>query len=109
MAYDQGLAQRVRKFFVEQGNVVEKKMFGGLAFMLSGHMCCGVVSDKLMARVGVEQYADALGKDYVKPMDFTGKPLKGFVYVEATGIESDADLKFWLNACVQFIGSLPAK
>lgn len=109
MAFDAGLAQRVRELFDNRENVVEKKMFGGLAFMVSGHMCCGVVNDRLMARVGADQYQTALGKDLVRQMDFTGKPLKGFVYVEAAGIESDENLKYWLDTCSQFVSSLPSK
>ena len=109
MAFDEGLAQRLRELFADQEHVVEKKMFGGLAFMVSGNMCCGVVDDKLMARVGAEQYLESLTKNHVQQMDFTGKPLKGFVYVEAPGIESDEDLKYWMNTCLGFINRLPAK
>lgn len=109
MAYDEGLAQRLRELFCEDGEVTEKHMFGGLAFMLHGHMCCGVVNDTLMARVGPEKYADALGKSHVREMDFTGKPLTGFVYVDPDGIESDDDLKAWIAMCRSFVTRLPPK
>ena len=81
MLYDEGVAQRVREAMSDQKNVVEKKMFGGLSFMLQGNMCCGVVGAELMVRVGVDGYEAALSQPYARQMDFTGKPLKGFVYV----------------------------
>jgi len=109
MAYDEGVAERIREFFADHPNAVEKKMFGGLAFMLSGHMCCGVVKDTLMARVGADQYLDALKKPYTKEMDFTGKPLKGFVYVEPEGFESDEELEYWVSLCERFVSTLPTK
>ena len=84
MAYDEGVAQRLRDVFGDRTDVVEKRMFGGLAFMVSGNMCCGVVGKELMARVGPEQYEQALKEPYAREMDFTGKPMKGFVYVGAS-------------------------
>lgn len=109
MAFDEGLAQRLREILAERDDVVEKKMFGGLAFMLSGNMCCGVVGDELMARVGPEQYESALKHPYARKMDFTGKPLKGFVYVAREGIMSDQDLQAWVGRCEKFVCSLPSK
>lgn len=113
MAYDEGLAQRIREIFEQQDNIAieiaEKKMFGGLAFMLAGNMCVGVVNDTLMARVGPEQYQDALHLPHAREMDFTGKPLKGFIYVDAEGIADDSDLQEWMTRCIAFAGSLPAK
>lgn len=109
MAYDEGLAQRLRELFANKSNVVEKKMFGGIAFMLSGNMCCGVVDDTLMARVGPEQYKDALCEPHAREMDFTGKPMKGFVYVDAEGIESDKALQSWVGICERFVKTLPGK
>ena len=84
-------------------------MFGGLAFMVSGNMCCGVVGGELMARVGPEQYEEALQEPYAREMDFTGKPMKGFVYVGVQGFVSDEDLKAWVVRCEQFVSGLPAK
>jgi len=109
MAFDEGLAQRLREIFAEREDVIEKKMFGGLAFMLSGNMCCGVVGEELMARVGPDQYESALKQPYARKMDFTGKPLKGFVYVGYQGIMSDSDLECWVGRCEKFVCSLPAK
>ena len=94
MAYDEGLAQRLRETYELIPKVVEKKMFGGLAFMVEGHMSCGVVDDTLMARVGPDQYDEALQEPHTRKMDFTGKPLKGFVYVAPEGFESDEDFHY---------------
>ena len=109
MAYDEGLAQRIREHFDDIENVVEKKMFGGLCFMVDNHMCVGIVKDTLMARVGPQNYAKCLRKSYVREMDFTGKPLRGMVYVEPAGIENDKDLNEWINTCLLFIKTLPPK
>jgi len=109
MAFDEGLAQRLREIFAEREDVIEKKMFGGLVCMLSGNMCCGVVGEDLMARVGPDQYESALKQPYARKMDFTGKPLKGFVYVGYQGIMSDNDLECWVGRCEKFVCSLPAK
>ncbi len=109
MAYDEGVAQRLREAFADRIDVAEKEMFGGIAFMLSGHMCCGVIGEILMARVGAQQYEEALSRPHVREMDFTGKPLKGFVYVEPEGFESDAELEQWVSVCEMFVDSLPPK
>lgn len=109
MAYDEGLAERLREMFSDRPDVAEKKMFGGIAFMLSGNMCCGVVNDTLMARVGPVQYAAALKRPHARQMDFTGKPLKGFVYVAPEGFESDEDLAEWAGLCLDFVATLPPK
>jgi len=109
MAFDEGLAQRLREFFADRDDVVEKKMFGGLAFMLCGNMCCGVVGEELMARVGSDQYASALKRPFAREMDFTGKPLKGFVYIGCQGIASDNALAAWVERCEAFVSLLPAK
>ena len=84
-------------------------MFGGLAFMLSGHMCCGVMGETLMARVGSDQYNDAIKRPHAREMDFTGKSLRGFVYVDPDGFESDEDLRSWVELCEIFVRSLPPK
>ena len=109
MAYDEGLAERIRDIFMDNAQVTEKKMFGGLCFLLSGNMCCGIVGDTLMARVGPDAYADSLQKKYVREMDFTGKPMKGMVYVSADGLASDAILEYWVGICAAFAGSMPPK
>jgi hypothetical protein len=84
-------------------------MFGGIAFMLHGNMCCGVVKDTLMVRVGPEQYAKALAEPHARPMDFTGRPLNGFVYVGPAGYKTEAALRQWLKRATNFVASLPAK
>lgn len=109
MAYDEGLAQRVREYFRDRKDIEEKRMFGGLCFMVSGHMCCGIVDDKLMARVGPENYESCLKKNHANEMNFTGRPMRGFIYVAPGGITVDSDLTGWINICMKFVESLPPK
>lgn len=109
MVYDDGVAQRIRELLEGRPGVVEKRMFGGIAFLLDGNMCCGVVKDALMVRVGKEKYADALGERYAREMDFTGRPLTGFVYVEPEGFEDDGDLERWIGRALAFASSLSPK
>jgi TfoX/Sxy family transcriptional regulator of competence genes len=109
MAYDEGLAERLREVFSARKDVTEKKMFGGIAFMVSGNMCCGVVNDTLMARVGPDQYKASLKRPHAREMNFTGKPMKGFVYVAPEGFESDDDMADWVGLCLDFVAMLPAK
>ena len=103
MAYDEDVAYRIRAALAEQGGVTEKKMFGGLAFMVNGHMCCGLAKGELMVRVGPDQYAESLAQPHAREMDFTGKPLSGMVYVEPAGFADDADLALWLERCAAFV------
>ena len=84
-------------------------MFGGLTFMLQGNMCCGVAGDRLMVRVGPEKYDEALAEKHAELMDFTGRPMKGMVFVGSDGLTSDDDLKAWVQRGVDFALSLPAK
>jgi TfoX/Sxy family transcriptional regulator of competence genes len=109
MAYDEMLAGRLRDALRGSGPISEKKMFGGIAFMLNGNMCCGVINDLLMARVGPAAYGDALERPHVRQMDFTGKPMKGYVYVEPGGLRSDEELREWARRCVEFVRTLPEK
>lgn len=109
MAYDEGVAQRVREIFHGRSGITERKMFGGLAFMAHGHMFIGVLGATLMARVGPTEYPKALGMPHVREMDFTGKPMKGYVFVEPSGFESDQALEFWVNKSYDFAASLPPK
>jgi hypothetical protein len=109
MAYDEKLAGRVRKILRNRNGVEEKRMFGGLCFMVAGHMCCGIVGDRLMARVGPENYEECLARKDVKEMDFTGKPMKGMVYVDPAGLAGEEALKYWVDICLQFVLTLPAK
>jgi len=109
MAYDETVARRVRRGLAKSSEITEKKMFGGIVFMVHGHMCCGVLGDKLIVRVGPAGYDAALSQPHARKMDFTGKPLKGFVYVEPKGYSSDKDLKVWISRGIQYVLSLPAK
>ncbi len=108
MAYSEELADRVRE--VLDGRVVrEQKMFGGLCFMVDGNMCAGVTGDDLMLRLGEERADAALDEPHTRPMDFTGRPMKKFVFVEPAGTESDADLERWVGRALEFVASLPPK
>ncbi len=109
MAYDEEVAKRIRKALARHAGVTEKKMFGGIAFMLHGNMCCGVIGDKLMIRVGADQYEEILSRPHVRKMDFTGRPMKGFVYVESAGFASEKDLKDCVSRGVRYALSLPSK
>ena len=109
MAYDEGLAQRIREVMVDVPNLVEKKMFGGLAFMVQGNLACGVQDDEMIVRVGPDNYEDALAQAHTRPFDFTGRPMKGWVMVSADGCEADVDLENWVQRGVDFARSLPAK
>ncbi|GGX59153.1 TfoX/Sxy family protein [Saccharospirillum salsuginis] len=109
MAYDEGLAQRIRDYFQGRTDVVEKKMFGGLCFMVHDHMCCGLLGNDLMARIGPDHYEEHLALPHAKPMEFTGRPMKGILTVEAEGLAEDADLFAWIDRCVAFVDTLPPK
>lgn len=114
MAYDEGLAERVRRLLdvqtgVVSAGLVEKKMFGGIAWLLYGNMACGVNGDHLMVRVGPEEYETALTQKHVREMDFTGRPMRGWVIVNAAGISEEADLQAWIRRGLEFAGSLPPK
>lgn len=103
MAYDEFLADRIRRYFSEQGTPFEeKKMMGGLCFLVDGKMCAGVVQNRLMARIGPEAYPVALERPGCREMDFTGRPMKGYVFVEPEGLDSDEDLEHWLGLCLAF-------
>ena len=109
MAYDEGLAERVRKAIGGKGEISEKKMFGGLCFLLRGKMCCGILKSKLVARVDPKESAGLLKRAHVRPMDFTGRPMKGFLYVGQDALKSSSELNQWLKRCLAFASSLPAK
>lgn len=109
MAYDETLANRVRELLEDEAHPREQKMFGGLAFMVRGHMCCGILGDLLMLRLGEEGATAALKKQHTRPMDFTGKPLKTMVYVDPAGTARKASLKNWVATALAFANSLPVK
>ncbi len=109
MPYDEPTADRIRKILKRTKGIEEKKMFGGLAFMLNGHMACGVLDTTLVLRLGNEGAAKALKEKHTRPMDFTGKPLKSMVYVDPKGFKTDAALKAWVKCAVDHARSLPPK
>ena len=109
MAFNERLADRIRETLSRHYGVIDRKMFGGIAFMLRGNMCCGVVGNELMVRVLPERYGEALGRPHARPMDFTGKPLKGMIYVGSKGIATDAALERWVKEGVDLVMSLPDK
>ena len=108
MAYSEALAKRLQKLLADQ-KVTEKQMFGGLAFMTGGHMFIGIIKDDLMVRVGPGRHAAALAQKHVRPMDFAGRPMAGYVYVAPEGIKSDAALEKWIAQALENAGSLPPK
>lgn len=108
MAYDEGAAERIRELLEDQV-FSERKMFGGLAFMLNGHMTIGLIKEDLMVRIGPENQAMALRKTHTRPMDFTGRPMKGYVFVASEGYAEDSDLAEWLDLASEFTRSLAPK
>ncbi len=109
MPYSETLAQRISTVLADQAGMVEKKMFGGVAFMVNGNMCCGVVKDDLMVRVGPDRHEEAMAQPYARPMDFTQRPIKGMVYVEPEGVAADAALAEWVQRGLEYALSLPPK
>ena len=109
MAYDEELVTRIRSLLEGRTGVVEKKMFGGLTFMVNGHMACGVSNDILVVRVGADHYEDALQAPYARECDFTARPLRGMVMVDRPGFDSPGDLQAWVDRGVRFARSLPSK
>jgi len=107
MAYDPDLADRVRAAVTTHAarrglRSGERRMFGGLAFMVEGKMACGVIGEELMARVGPSRHAQALEHPHARPMDFTGRPMRGLVFVAPEGLESEKDLVFWLELALAY-------
>ena len=109
MAYDEGLAERVREILSVRKDIVEKKMFGGLSFLLDGNMAVGVIGDDLIVRVGPHDYDAALTHAHARPFDFTGRPMSGWITVSPEGFEEDERLTDWVLRGVGFAGTLPPK
>ncbi len=109
MPYDDKAAERVRSVLSGQRNVIEKKMMGGLIFMVRGNMCCGVSASALMVRVGHEAYESTLAQPHVRPLEFAGRRPKGFVLVDPEGYRTSATLNAWLKRGLDFVLALPAK
>ena len=109
MAYDERLATRIRNILVRRKNVTEKKMFGGIGFLLGGNMCVGVWKEFLVVRVGPDKYDDALAKPFVKKFDVTGRAMTGWIMVDPGGTETDADVRDWVRRAARFTSTLPPK
>jgi TfoX/Sxy family transcriptional regulator of competence genes len=110
MANDDPAALRVRRLLPQRpGAVVEKKMMGGLVFMLDGHMCCGINRGELMVRMGPEGCRQALGEPGVRPMTMGERTVRGFVKIEPAGFANDRDLRRWIQRAVDFVAALPAR
>jgi TfoX/Sxy family transcriptional regulator of competence genes len=109
MAYDEQLAERVRAAIGIDPAVGERKMFGGLAFMLNGNMACGVMADELMVRVGPDAWEEYVALPHAREMDFTGRSMRGMVYVGSDGLAEDDDLARWVGRGTDFASSLPPK
>ena len=109
MAFDEGLAERVRDLTGSQHSLFERRMFGGLCFMHDGNICFGIVGSELMVRVGPDVYEAALKLSDAREMDFTGRSMRGMVYVGEAGLSEDDDLYRWLERGLEYAGSLPPK
>ena len=109
MAYDEKLAGRVRKALAGRPGLTESKMFGGLTYMLGGNMCCGVHGNELIVRVGPGRFTEALTQPGARPMDITGRPMKGWVFVGPAGWRTETGLRRWVDQGAAFALSLPAK
>jgi len=109
MAYDETLAARIRQHLARRKNVEEKKMFGGVGFLLNGNMLVGVWKDSLIVRLGPDDGDEALNEPHVREFDIAGRAVKGWVLVDRQGIEGDDDLSGWIQRAMKFVGKLPAK
>jgi TfoX/Sxy family transcriptional regulator of competence genes len=109
MAFDEALASRIRALLVGSAGIAERRMFGGLAFLKHGHMFVGVTGTDLLARVGKEAHAAALARPHARAMDFTGKPMAGYVFVGAEGLAKPSALEAWVRACERFVAGLPPR
>ena len=109
MAFDESLAARIRDALARKKNIEEKKMFGGIGFLLNGNMLVGVWKDSLIVRIGPDEGDDALLEPHVKPFDITGRAMKGWVLVAPEGLEDEDQLKDWIQRALKFVGKLPKK
>lgn len=109
MAFDETLARRVRRLLDSRPDLVEKHMFGGICFMIRGRMLCGIIDDTLMVRLDADEADRVADLPHVRPMDFTGKPMRGYLFVDAEGIGSPNALRTWVDRCVRHLESMPIK
>ncbi len=109
MAFDPILADRIRQYFARNRNFTEKKMFGGICFLLDGNMCCGVLGDELIIRVKPEEGEAILREKHTRVFDFSGRPSKNMMFVGPGALQKDADLERWLQITLKYVQSLPPK
>jgi hypothetical protein len=109
MAFSETLAERIRQHLARRKNVEEKKMFGGVGFLLDGNLLVGVWKESLVVRLGQDQVEEAMREPHVKAFDITGRPMRNWVLVGPEGVTGDDQLKWWIGRAVKFVGSLPAK
>lgn len=109
MAYDESLADRVREILAPRADLTERKMFGGIAFMVAGNMAVGVLGEDLMVRLEPEEAERALAEPHTRPMDFTGRPMKNMIFIDPSGTADDESLAGWVDAGADFASSLPPK
>ena len=102
MAYDEKLAERIRERLIDLTGVQEKAMMGGLTFMINDKMCIGIIKDEMMCRIDPELEEEALSRHGCRVMDFTGRPMKGYVMVDETGMRSKKDFDYWIQLCLEF-------
>ena len=109
MAYDEKLADRIRAQLADQADLTEKKMFGGIGFMVRGNLACGVIGAEMCVRVGPQAHSQALAQPGARPFDFSGRPMEGWIYVGEGGFEAKKDLRAWVRRGLDFALSLPPK
>jgi hypothetical protein len=109
MAFDEALAGRIRKGLGRKKGITERKMFGGIGFLLNGNLVVGVWKNSLCVRLNPDETEDALREPFVKEFDITGRPMKGWVLVEPGGVKNDGQVKDWIGRTVKFVGKLQAK
>ena len=102
MAFNETISNRIREALINEPNVEEKLMFGGICYMVNDKMCVGVIGEEMMCRIGEERYEEALEKHGCREMDFASKPMKGYVYVSEEGMKTKKDFNYWINLCLEF-------
>ncbi|MHA4739077.1 TfoX/Sxy family protein [Dyadobacter sp. MSC1_007] len=102
MAFSESLSNRIREALADHPNVTEKRMFGGICYMVDDKMCVGVADDQMMCRIGEDAYESALERPGCHEMVFTGRPMKGYVFIDETGMKTESDFRYWINLCLDF-------
>jgi TfoX/Sxy family transcriptional regulator of competence genes len=108
VAYNEELAERVRETLADRADVDENRMFGGLTFMVAGHMCCGVLKNDLIVRIEPSEFETLAAQPHVRPFDFTGRPMQGMVYVESGALADDEALRMWVQRGTDYVSTHPA-